>query len=134
MKKILEVEYQQLKDTYDHLSTAEQEQERQERQKRTRIRADRLEEFHHFRQDTYEMLSIPTQGRYSVNIQDTSLQDADITETITLPDLPDRNSYLPTLVRLTPEQLKGYLFLTQLGEIGGDPLVRSALVSDSLSY
>jgi hypothetical protein len=80
------------------------------------------------------MLVISAQGRYVVRFQDTSLQDANITETITLPNLPDRSSYLPTLVRLTPEQLKGYLFLAQLGEVGGDPLVRSGLVSDYPSY
>ncbi len=130
VKKILEEEYHRLKDVYDHLSIAEQEQEREQRQRRMRIRADRLEEFHRFRKATYEMLAISGQGRYVVRFQDSSLQDANITEIITLPDLPDRSSYLPTLVHLTPEQLEGYLFLARLGEVGGDPLVRSALVSE----
>ncbi len=32
-----------------------------------------------------------------------------------------------------PEQLEGYLFLARLGELGGDPLARSILVSDHFS-
>jgi hypothetical protein len=131
MKKSLEEEYFRLKDEYDHLCTAEQEQERQERQRRIRIRADRLDEFHQFRKATYEMLATSNQERYIIGVQDVSFKDATITETITLPDLRGRSAYFPTLVHLTPEQLEGYLFLAHLGEIGGNPLVRSVLVSDS---
>jgi hypothetical protein len=127
-------EYHRLKDEYDHLSTAEQEQERQERQRRMQIRDDRLEEFHQFRKATYEMLATAGEGRYVIGVQDSSLKNAIITEAITLPDLPDRSTYPPTFVHLTPEQLEGYLFLAHLGEVGGDPLVRSVLVSDYPSY
>jgi hypothetical protein len=134
MKRLLEGEHHRLQDEYDHLSTAEQEQERQERQRRILIRADRLEEFHQFRKATYEILATSEQDQYLIDVQDTSPKDATITETITLPDLPDRSIYPPTLVHLTPEQLEGYLFLVHLGEVGGDPLVRSVLVSDAPSY
>jgi hypothetical protein len=130
VKKTLADDYHRLREEYNHLSTTEQEQERQERDRRIRIRADRLEEFQQFRKATYEMLAASGQGRYAVGVQDTSLKDATITEAIALPDLPDRNSYPPTLVHLAPEQLEGYLFLAHLGEVGGDPLVRSALVSE----
>jgi hypothetical protein len=133
-QKVLEDDYHRLRKEYNHLSTTEQEQERQERQRRVRIRADRLEEFHQFRKATYEMLAVSGQGRYAVGVQDTSLKDATITEAIALPDLPDRSSYPPTLVHLAPEQLEGYLFLAHLGEVGGDPLVRSELVSEYPSY
>lgn len=135
MKKVLEREYHQLKDAYEQLGAAGQEQERQELARRIHIRDDRLEEFHQFRKATYEMLATGVQEeRYTIGVQDTSLKDATITEAITLPDLPDRSTYPPTLVHLTPEQLEGYLFLAHLGGVGGDPLVRSALVSDASSY
>jgi hypothetical protein len=130
MKGVLEEEYHRLRDERDHLSTAELEQQRQETQKRIRIRADRLEEFHQFRKASYEILVASGQGRYVIGVEDTSLKEATITEAITLPDLPARSTYPPTPVHLTPEQLEGYLFVAHLGEVGGDPLVRSALVSD----
>jgi hypothetical protein len=38
---------------------------------------------------------------------------------------------MPLEVILTPEDLEGYLFLAQLGEIGGDPLARSVLISNT---
>lgn len=134
MKKVLEKEYHRLMDECDQLSIAEQEQERQERARREYIRADRLEEFHQFRKATYELLAPSGQERYIIGVQDASLKEATITEAITLPDLPERSTYSPTLVHLTPKQLEGYLFLAHLGEVGGDPLVRSALVSDYSSY
>jgi hypothetical protein len=133
MKEVGEIECHRLEDEYHHLSQAEQEQERQERQRRERIRADRLEEFHQFRQATYEILTASGQGRYDIGIQNTSLENATITESMTLPDLPDRKTYSPTLVHLTPAQLEGYLFLAHLGEVGGDPLARSVLISDHLN-
>jgi hypothetical protein len=131
IKNALEEEYYRLKDEYDHLSAAEKEQERRERQRRILIRADRLDEFHQFRKATYEMLATSDQERYIIGVQDASFKDATITETITLPGLPGRSAYFPTLVHLAPEQLEGYLFLAHLGEIGGNPLVRSVLVSAS---
>ena len=130
IKMTLEDEYHRLRDEYNNLSEDEEKQERQQRQIREKIRADRLEEFHQFREATYEILAASNQGRYSIGVQDTSLKDASITEEITLPDIPERSTYSPTPVHLTPEQLEGYLFLAHLGEIGGDPLVRSTLVSD----
>ena len=133
MKEAAEIECHRLKDEYHHLSKAEQEQERRERQRRERIRADRLEEFQQFRQTTYEILTASGQGRYDIGVQNTSLEDATITELMTLPDLPGRKTYSPTLVHLTPAQLEGYLFLAHLGEVGGDPLARSVLISDHLS-
>jgi len=87
----------------------------------------RLEEFDHFREETYAMLT-RAEGQYTLGIQDTSLENAAITETITLPQIPDRQAYPTTDVQLTSEQLEGYLFLARIGEIEGDPLVRSTLV------
>ncbi len=133
MKRTEEEECHQLRDEYKHLSEAEQEQERQQRQRREHIRADRLEEFQQFREATYEILATSGQGRYAIGVQDISLKDAMITEAITLPDIADRSIYSPTPVHLTPEQLEGYLFLARLGELGGDPLARSILVSDHFS-
>ena len=130
IKRTLEGEYHRLREEYNHLSEAEKEQERQQRRTREQIRADRLEEFHQFREATYEILATSDQGRYTIGVQDTSLKEASITEAITLPDIPERSTYSSTPVHLTPEQLEGYLFLAHLGEIGGDPLVRSTLISD----
>jgi hypothetical protein len=132
IKRTIELECHRLRDEYNHLSKAEQEQERQERQRRERIRADRVAAFHQFRQATYEILTASSQGRYDIGVQDTSLENATITESVTLPDLPDRRAYPPTPVHLTPAQLEGYLFLAHLGEIGGDPLARSLLIPDHL--
>ena len=103
---------------------------RDSKDEQEKIRADRLEDFHQFREVTYEILAASGQGQYTVGVQDTSLKDASITEEITLPDIPERSTYSPTPVHLTPKQLEGYLFLAHLGEIGGDPLVRSTLISD----
>jgi hypothetical protein len=134
MKRALDAEYHKLMDEYDHMSKDEQEKERQERQTRERIRADRLEEFHQFREATYEILAASGQGRYVIRVQDASPKDATITEAMTLPDIPQRSTYSPTPVHLTPEQLEGYLFLAHLGEVGGSPLARSILIPDRLSY
>lgn len=132
-KRTIELECHRLRDEYHHLGKAEQEQERQERQNRERIRADRVAAFHQFRQATYEILTASGQERYDIAVQDTSLEKATITESITLPDLPDRRTYPSTPVHLTPAQLEGYLFLAHLGEIGGDPLARSLLIPDHLT-
>ena len=75
------------------------------------------------------MLTEPEQERYLIGVQDDSLAEATILETIKLPKIPERNSYPPTPVHFTREQLEGYFFLARLGEIGGDPLARSVLVS-----
>jgi hypothetical protein len=128
-KEVVHAECERLKQEYANLSDAAKEQERQERRKREQIRADRLEEFHYFRDETYRILTEAGQGQYKLGIQDASLANATITETIHLPKIPDRHTYPITNVHLTPEQLEGYLFLARLGTIGGNPLVRSTLVS-----
>jgi hypothetical protein len=56
--------------------------------------------------------------------------DANITETLYVPEPPDRKSSPPYLVDLTAEQLEGYLFLAHLGEKGGNPLTRSVLLTE----
>jgi len=127
--RALQVEYNRLKQECERMSEAEQEQERQERRARERIRTDRLAEFHRFREETYHLLCEASQGRYAVEVRDTSLEEATIVETITLPAIPGRHTYPPVDVHVTAGQLEGYLFLAQLGAIGGDPLTRSVLVS-----
>lgn len=122
-------ECDRLKREREHLGEAERENERREKRARERIRSDRLAEFRRFREETYQELTEPEQERYLIGVQDASLKEATIMETITLPKTPGRNTYPPTPVHLTREQLEGYLFLARLGEIGGDPLARSVLVS-----
>lgn len=110
------------------MSDDERAQERRERKTRAWIRDSRIAEFRRFHDETYQILTTSSQGRYTIGVQDATLKDSTITETITLPDIPGRQMYPFTHVHLTPEQLEGYLFLAKLGNIGGDPLVRSALV------
>jgi hypothetical protein len=129
LHQIVEAECARLRQGYRRLSQAKHEQELHERRRRESIRADRLEEFQQFREATYELVTASGKGQYAVKIQDASFKDAAITETIVLPDIPERETYPPTDVHLTPEQLEGYLFLASLGEIGGDPLARPMLVS-----
>ncbi len=86
-------------------------------------------EFHRFREETYPLLSESSQGRYAVELRDTSLEEATIVETITLPNIPGRHTYPSVDVHVTADQREGYQFLAQLGAIGGDPLTRSVLVS-----
>jgi len=129
LRSALEEERNKLRQDYQRLSKAAQEQEQRERRRREGIRSDRLGEFHQFREATYEMVTASGKGRYAVGVQDTSFEGATITETIVLPDIPGRRTYPPTDVHLTPEQIEGYLLLAQMGEIGGDPLARSMLVS-----
>ncbi len=121
----LQATYEKLKQDRERMSAVEREQERQERRRREHIRADRLAEFHNFRKETYHILATANQRRYVIGVRDTSPADLTITETITLPDVPGRNSYPPLYTQLTPGQVEGYLFLAKLGEIGGDPVVRS---------
>jgi hypothetical protein len=128
-KKDIHAECDRLKRELENLSGAEREHERQERRTRESVRSDRLAEFQRFREETYQMLTESEPERYRIGVQDASLEEATITETIKLPKIPDRNVYPPTPVHFTREQLEGYLFLARLGEIGGDPLARSVLVS-----
>ncbi len=67
---------------------------------------------------------------YGIHVRDSNWKEATIIEMISLPKTRDRNDYTPIEVKLTPKQLEGYLFLAQLGQIGGDPLARSVLTSE----
>jgi hypothetical protein len=127
--KNIRSECDRLKRELESLSVTAREEERQERRARESIRSDRLAEFQRFREETYQMLTEPGQERYMIGVHDASLEEASIVETIDLPEIPARNTYPPALVHFTREQLDGYLFLARLGETGGDPLTRSALVS-----
>ncbi len=117
--------YETLKHERERMSEAEREQERQERWRREQIRAERLAEFHNFRAKTYQILNASNQGSYVLGVQDTALDRVAITETISLPDIPTRHTYAPTCVPMTVEQIEGFLFLTKLGDVAGDPVVRS---------
>src|SRR5215471_13315376 len=128
-RRALQGEYTRLKQERERMSEAEQERERQERRARERIRTDRLAEYHRFREETYHLLSGASQGSYAVEVRDTSLEEATIVETIPLPAIAGRHTYPAVDVHVTAGQLEGYLFLAQLGAIGGDPLTRSVLVS-----
>lgn len=122
-------ECDRLKRELAKLSEAERAQEKCERRSREKVRSDRLAEFQRFRDETYRLLEEAQQVCYLVGIQDASLKEATIQETIDLPKTPERSTYPPTPVQLTREQLEGYLFLARLGQFGGDPLARSDLVS-----
>jgi len=128
LKNVVQAEYDRLKHEHEDMSEDEKAKERRERTKREDTRIYRLKSFYHFREETYHIRAQVGQGLYTLGIQDSCLENAVITETITLPKIPDRYAYPPTFVYLTPEHLEGYLFLCSLGEIGGDPLVRSTLV------
>jgi hypothetical protein len=125
LRRDLQATYEKLRHERENMSEAERKQEQQERRRREQVRAERLAEFHNFRAETYHILAASSQGSYTVGVQDTTPDNVVITETVTLPDIPSRNSYPPTYVRMTAEQVEGYLFLTKLGELGGDPIVRS---------
>src|SRR6266702_2672844 len=107
----------------------EEENERQERKARERIRRERLKAYNHFRDSTYAKLKETRNSEYGIQVNDSQWTNATITETILLPKTQARNDYTSTRVALTPEQVEGYLFLTELGDIGGDPLARTVLSS-----
>ena len=109
------------------MSEEEKEYKRNERKARERIRRERLQAYNHFRESTYAMLKEAGNSAYAFQVSDSQWTDATITETIRLPQAQARNDYPPVQITLTPEQLEGYLFLAELGDIGGDPLVRSIL-------
>jgi hypothetical protein len=75
------------------------------------------------------MLKGTGNGDYGIQINDLHWSDANIIETILLPKTQEREDYDLTRVALTPEQVEGYMFLTELGDIGGDPIARSVLSS-----
>ncbi len=124
-KRDVEAQYATLKQELEGMSQAEQERQWQETLRRQRIRTQRLAAFHRFREETYRMLRESGQAHYSIGIEDASLEQARIVETVTLPEIPDRTSYPGAEVCFTPEQYEGYIFLARLGELGGDPLARS---------
>ncbi len=94
--------------------------------------AGRLTEYHQFRDETYELLrSVPsTMRQVSYLVDDADFAHAAIKEQRVLPLLADRNSAPSYLVHLATEQREGYLFLSKLGEIGGNPLVRCVLTQE----
>jgi len=128
LRQALNATHAHFRHNLEAMSAAERAQERQERTRREVIRASRIAEFNRFHDETYQILTASHQGHYTLGVQDTTLKDSTINETITLPKIPERQTYPPVLVHLTPAQLEGYLFIARLGEIGGDPLARSALV------
>ncbi len=130
-KSILQAEYQRLKNERNNLSEVSKEDERKERRKRERIRRERLRAYNHFREQTYDLLIEVGKSEYEIRVRDANWTEAPITETIRLPKTGVRNDYTPLEVKLTSEDLEGYLFLAQLGEIGGDPLARSVLISNT---
>jgi len=111
------------------MSEEQKEQERQERKARERIRKARLNAYKHFRNANYAMLKETGNGDYGIQINDSQWSNANIIETILLPKTQARNDYDLTRVTLTPEQVEGYMFLTELGDIRGDPLARTVLSS-----
>lgn len=128
-KAVLEAEYNRLKNEIHNMSEEKREQERQERKERERIRKARLKVYNHFRDSTYAMLKETGNGDYEIEVNDSQWSNANIIETILLPKTQDREDYDLTRVTLTPEQVEGYMFLTELGDIGGDPLARTVLSS-----
>jgi hypothetical protein len=125
----LQKEQDRLNAIYASLSEEEKNLERSEQRRREAVRRERVAAFQHFREETYRILEESEQERYEVDIQDSSWDKATFIETIVLPRIPARETYPVTQVHFTPEELDGYLFLAQLGEIGADPLARSKLLS-----
>jgi hypothetical protein len=128
-KSTLQEEYERMKQKRDHMSQEERAHEQKERKEKEIIRRERLQEYNHFRDETYELLKEAEKSEYDIRIQDENLKEATIIEQILLPTTRQRNGYHPVEVRLTPQQVEGYLFLARLGEVGGDPLARSMLIS-----
>ncbi len=126
-KAVLQAEHERLRAARSAMSEEEKEHERNERKARERIRRERLQAYNHFRESTYAMLKEAGNSEYGFQIRDSQWTDATIIETIRLPKTQARNDYTSIRITLTPEQLEGYLFLAELGDIGGNPLARSIL-------
>jgi hypothetical protein len=126
-KVVLEAEYDRLKNEISYMSDEKKEQERKERKDRQRIRKERLQAYNRFRDTTYAMLKETGNVNYGIRIKDTQWLHATIIETIQLPRTQDREDFDLTRVELTPEEVEGYMFLTELGDLGGDPVARSVL-------
>jgi hypothetical protein len=128
-KTVLQAEYDRLKTEINNMSEEKKQQERQERKERESIRKKRLKVYNHFRDATYAMLKETGNDEYGIQVNDLQWTNATIIETIILPKTQTRNDYDLTRVTLTPEQVEGYIFLTELGDIGGDPIARTVLSS-----
>ena len=128
-KAVLQAEYDRLKTEIANMSEAKKEQVRQARKERERIRKQRLKAYNHFRDATYAMFTETGNSEYGIEVNDSQWTNATIIETILLPKTQDREDYEQTRVALTPQQVEGYMFLTELGDIGGDPLARTVLSS-----
>lgn len=126
----LQAHYQRLKKERDGMSEEEKENEREERRARERIRQERLAEYNQFREETYDLLQEAGTTEYDITVQDSDWKEANIIEMIRLPKTHTRNDYPSVEVKLTPQQVQGYLFLAKLGKLGGDPLARSVLISE----
>lgn len=126
---LLREEYARLLEEEGKMSREERAEARAGKRTRETIFRSRLEEFTRFRDETYSRLKDPC-GRVrhiDYQIEDGSFADSNIVETLSLPQPDARSCFPPYLVQLTPEQLEGYSFLAQLGERGGDPLIRGIL-------
>ena len=111
------------------MSKYEKEHESKERKAREIIRRETLKAYNHFRESTYALLEEEDNSEYGFEVSDSRWTDATIIETIRLPKTQARNDYPSIQATLTPAQLEGYIFLAELGDIGGDPLARSVLSS-----
>jgi hypothetical protein len=129
-RNLLQAEYVSLKKERDNMSEEEKANERKERRERESVRRARLREYMQFREATYALLKEAGNKEYGIHVRDSNWKEATIIEMISLPKTRDRNDHTPIEVKLTPKQLEGYLFLAQLGQIGGDPLARSVLTSE----
>ncbi len=129
--RLLQEEHVRLLEEEKQMSKEERKTALARKRTQESIFRSRLEEFTRFREETYGQLK-DFCGRVrhiDYHIDDTSFADANIVETLSLPQPEDRNCSPPYLVHLTPEQLEDYLFLARLGEKGGDPLIRSVLLT-----
>jgi hypothetical protein len=126
-KTVLQAECERLKTEFNNMNEEEKEHERKERKERERIRRERLKAYNHFREETYAVLAEAGNSEYGFQVSDSQWSNATIIETIRLPKTHARNDYTPIRITLTPQQLEGYLFLAELGDIGGDPLARCVL-------
>ena len=126
----VQAEYTKLLEEERKKSKEQRAKEEVEKKAKERIFRSRLKEFAEFRSQTYASLRDAC-GRFphiDYHIKDDTLAHANIIETLYLPMLPERSTYPSYLIALTPEQLEGYLFLSHIGEKGGDPLTRSDLL------
>lgn len=128
-RAVLQVEHERLKSEIQAMSEEQKEHERYERKERESIRKERLKAYNHFRDATYGLLKETGNGDYGIQINDSQWLNANIIETILLPKTSARDDYDLTRVSLTPQQVEGYMFLTELGDIGGDPIARTVLSS-----